>query len=314
MPEAWQTLESAWDMNKARRGGPDFERWRGDRVLTPSQLLKYGKIADQEDRDNIRGWIFSITLLVLGHFLGSNWVKRHLFSEGPLKPPSFHVDPKGQFKAGWEGHLLAEMLFNLQHEQGFDGVRKRLLEGNVEATIGELEAARFLQMHGETFRFVESSGRKGMDYDLEILRPASVIRAEVKTKLEADGVTVEGVYRSLNKARGQLPEDETSLIFVRTGGSFDDEQLLSSMKSFHIASERLLRQSSRIIGTVLLTQKYYYSPDGPSGSFLLSKVVPREGSWFQVIPLSDEEARRNWKYLSVFLGRTLWNADGPAAE
>ena len=160
LQQSWETLEVAWESLREKCNLPEFERWPAASSLSPAQLDEYGRLAERNDQEKVRGWMFDITLSILRHFLGENWVKKYLFTSGPLKPP---FDSRRSIRAvsnRMGGFLLAEMLFNLQHEEGFEDVRQRLAEGNIESVISELEAARFLKMNGEKFRFVKPSGQK----------------------------------------------------------------------------------------------------------------------------------------------------------
>lgn len=141
--------------------------------------------------------MFMMPLYVLGHFFGDEWVEQHLFEKGFLKPPSKFVDREKQQQIGLAGYQLAEALFNLQEVEGFACVHSRVLAGELEPCIGELEAAGFLKRRGEQIRFVTPRGSLGHDYDLEIKRDTGAICCEVKIKLEAGTLTRKGLFNSL---------------------------------------------------------------------------------------------------------------------
>jgi hypothetical protein len=280
---------------------PKRERVLAQNRLTEEELREYGEQAVENDQKNGRTWMFDIALSVLLHFLGSNWVEQHLFKDGPLKPPPRGVDPLRQFVIGREGYALAEMLFNLQHETGFEGIRERLIAGNIESVISELEAARFLRMYGETFRFVEPTGKKGFDYDLEVFRPGMTIQCEVKARVETT-MSAHSIYLSLKKARTQLPQNALGIVFVRTPASEADKEILATKAAFDEASKRLFRSSTRIVGTVLLTQKIIFNPRGVSGSFLLFSCNFNSAHGLHMQMLSDIELSKSWQFLSTLLG------------
>ncbi len=146
-------------------------------------------------------WMFMMPLYVLGHFFGDQWLERHLFGKGFLKPPSRFVDREKQQQIGLTGYQLAEALFNLQAVEGFSGIYSRLLGGELEACVGELDAAGFLKRRGERIRFVIPKGSLGNDYDLELQREGRTICCEVKVKLEAETLTEKGCFNSLERAR-----------------------------------------------------------------------------------------------------------------
>ena len=206
-------------------------------------------------------FLFAMPLYVLGHFFGVSWVKQHLYRQGFLKPPLRSVNPEKQQLVGLRGYHLAEMLFNLQHADGFAGVHNRILRGEVEACSGELEAAALAKKHGVKFRFVEPNGKIGDDYDLEIFHEGVTICGEVKTKLEADEIAEKGVFNSLEHARKQLPKGTPGLIFVRVVGTKSDREMQAQFKIAHRAAKRLFGQSRRLIGIVVLTRLYQFAKD-----------------------------------------------------
>ena len=63
---------------------------------------------------------------------------------------------------------FAEMLFNLQHVDGFDDRINQMRTGQIEATFAEFDFARFLYLHDVAFKFVKPSGAKGEGYDCDI--------------------------------------------------------------------------------------------------------------------------------------------------
>ena len=142
-------------------------------------------------------WIFMMPLYVLGHFFGHQWVEQHLYGEGFLKPPSKYVDRQKQQQVGLAGYHLAEALFNLQEVEGFRGVHSRLLAGELEPCVGELDAAGFLKRRREKVRFVTPQGARGYDYDLVLARVDTDICCEVKVKLEAETLTEKGTFNVL---------------------------------------------------------------------------------------------------------------------
>jgi hypothetical protein len=211
-----------------------------------------------------------------------------------------------------QGYKLAEMLFNLQEVDGFPILHSRLLAGEIEAVIGELEAATFLKRRGERFRFIKPTGNLGGNYDLEILRKAGTICCEVKTKLESEVLTVKGVLNSLENARKQLPKDQPGLIFIRIGGSPDRKQLTSSANLVHTAAKRLFGQTSRIVGILLLTREYSYEEDQVIVMWDLWRAMPNPNS---IHPLSLLEPFReasnfksdpgNWNFFIQLRRNTL---------
>ena len=249
-------------------GRPALMSCDGTMFPSPSLTLSHAQLHQCAQYARIRmardgaEWMFMMPLYVLGHYFGDDWVGKHLFAASFLKPPSGKTDRPKQQQVGQHGYQLSENLFNLQNVEGFDGIHSRLLKGEIEPCIGELEAARFLKLRGEQIRFVTPKGKLGEDYDLEILRETGAICCEVKIRLEAEELTEEWAYSRLGDAREQLPKSKPGLTFLRIVGVLTNDELQAKARIIDKAVRRLFGQTKRIIGVVLLTRGYQFSEDG----------------------------------------------------
>jgi hypothetical protein len=255
-------------------------------ALSPSDLHQCAQYARIRMARGGNEWLFMMPLYVLGHFFGDGWVKQNLFEGGFLKPPSKFVDRAKQQHVGLLAYTLAEDLYNLQSIEGFDGIHARILKGGIESCVGELEAAGFLQRRGRRIRFVTPRGKIENDYDLEASGDDGTICCEVKTKLEADELTVAGVFNSLEHARKQLPRTKPGVIFLRVVGSRTHDELQAKAKIVDKAARRLFNQTRRVAGVILLTRMYEFFDD-ESEPVLQSlwRTMPNERSEVPV-PLS----------------------------
>jgi hypothetical protein len=258
-------------------------------------------------------WKFMMPLYVLGHFFGDEWVRRHLFESGFLKPPSAERDRSKHQQVGMHGYQLAEALFNLQGIEGFNGIHYRLLRGEIEPCIGELEAARFLKVRRESFRFVVPQGRRGEDYDLEVRREAGTICCEAKIKLEDEELTEKGVYESLRRARSRnLPSAKPGVIFLRVLGTTTNKELQAKAKVVNGAVQRLFRQATRVVGVVLLTSMYRFSEEDET-MWGLWHTFPNNNSNYPTSLLEGfqnehiEPSRENWTYLIGYHPRFVFD-------
>lgn len=101
---------------------------------------------------------------------------------------------------------IAELLFNLQNVEGIDARLEDLRLGRVESTFAELEAGVFLWRRAVPFRYINSSGTKGADYDAEIpLHKTIKVNCEMKSKTEGTDLGPGAVRNPLQTARKQLP-------------------------------------------------------------------------------------------------------------
>ncbi len=257
-------------------------------------------------------WTFMMSLYVLGHFFGDEWVEKNLFTQSFLKPPSRFTDREKQLQVGLSGYQLAETLFNLQDLDGFQSIHSRLLTGELEPCIGELEAASFLKRHGEKVRFIIPEGLLGENYDLEMSRDAVTICCEVKIKLEAAALTEKGLYNSLEHARKQLPKNKPGLIFLRVVGNKTNSELQAKANLVQPAIRRLFRQTRRIIGVVLLTRMYEHMEDQTT-AWNLWRTIPNLKSDYSMLlldnfPNEDVNVDRKsplWTYLNKYYPRFI---------
>lgn len=156
------------------------------------------------------------------------------------------------FTAGrYQTVRLAELLFNLQTVEGMVDKLEQLRLGNVEATYAELEMGTFLARRGLPFRFVSPSGTKHLDYDVEIrLSSECQVNCEMKCKVEETPVSEGAVLNPLKKARNQLPEGTSGLVFLKVPEAWTRQ----GQKSAQIVSGAIssfLRNTSRIVAVIL---------------------------------------------------------------
>ena len=111
---------------------------------------------------------------------------------------------------------FAEMLFNLQHIDGFDDRIEQMRTGNAKAGAAEFEFGRPLYIHDVDFRYVIPTGQRGSDFDYAITYgDGRVACADAKCRLEDSEIKPQAVRSALEKARSRnLPKDQPRIIFV----------------------------------------------------------------------------------------------------
>jgi hypothetical protein len=162
--------------------------------------------------------LYTLSVEVLIHLVGKEWVQDNVFGLAPID--SFLISnsdiTEDKFKHSDRVVTLAEMLF---HFQGVDGIEKRIADiqsSNVEDTVGELEGARFLYRSGVPFRFVVPTGKRGEDFDVQILGlNGNNINCEMKTKLAETVLSSATVWNTLNVNRDQLPKGRAGVMFMK---------------------------------------------------------------------------------------------------
>ena len=223
--------------------------------LTDRHVLKTIASFSLEIQADNTSRTFYLSLAVVRHFLGANWADDHVQDNG--RP--------GYVRLNWRDHTqaevqtfrivdLAEILFNLQHTAGFDDCIQKMRDGDIEGTYAELDFGRMLYQSSIEFRFVKSSGRKGDDYDIDIImKDGTSVCADAKCKIEATDFSEKSVMNSLRHARSQFPDNRPSIVFVKVPPHWLIDR--TDVKSIltNVANE-FLRGTGRIVSV-----KYYIS-------------------------------------------------------
>jgi hypothetical protein len=127
-------------------------------------------------------------------------------------------------------------------------------DGDIEGTYAELDLGRMLYQSDINFRFVNRSGKKGDDFDIEIVfENGTIVCADAKCKVEATEFSEQTVLNSLRHARTQFPDDRPSIIFVKVPPRWLAEH--SNVKALltKVAND-FLRGTGRVVSV-----KYYVS-------------------------------------------------------
>ena len=198
---------------------------------------------------------FLLSIAIVKYYLGKKWIDQHLAPNGP--PGFLRQDDEDKINSEQQSFKvvdLAELLFNLQCVEGFDGCIERIRQGIVEPTYAELDLGRMLYVSSIDFRFVVPQGKKGNDYDIEIgLSDWPAVCADAKCKIESTGFSAETVKQTLDKARKQFPPDLPSVIFVKVPSQWGELQQHATDVLYNVA-EKFLRGTARVVSV-----KYYTS-------------------------------------------------------
>jgi hypothetical protein len=158
--------------------------------------------------------------IVINRTLGPEWWELHI---APLERPTGYFRPNPSnpdlyYRFQSRVIELAEMILNLQAVEGFDhrldSIRSD--QRGIESGIGELMGGRFFRCLGLMFRFVNASGRKQDDYDIDYVRTDGKFgRCEVKSKLPATELSNATLWETLKSAKSQLPKGQTGVVLLR---------------------------------------------------------------------------------------------------
>jgi hypothetical protein len=207
-----------------------------------------------------RGFLtFAMPVAVICHFLGKQWYLDNIAQDaGHSRPAGFlRLDFTPEFQRRQTSRIndFAEMLFNLQHVEGFNDRIDQMRSASVEATYAEFDLARFLYVHDIAFKFVRPSGVKGKDYDFEVEysdgRKACV---DAKCRLEGSEVRANTIRNSLSMARSNnLPGDRPGIVFVKVPQMWFEQA--DVYRDIRLVIERFLRpeNTQRIVSVVVYT-------------------------------------------------------------
>ena len=212
-------------------------------------------VSNPEARDDPWARPYTLSLAVIRYFLGENWLTEHtepgVGVRGFLRPDIEADNHQVQF---FKSIDLAELLFNLQHIEGFDGCLARLRGGDIEPTLAELDAARMLYINDHMFWFIEPQGKQGDDFDFRVILPGlRVANIEAKCNIETPTVNLKSIENALNKARRQLPSKQPGIVFLKLPPSWIDTPNFAPQAA-QIATN-VMRNSSRVVSV-----KYYVAP------------------------------------------------------
>jgi hypothetical protein len=167
---------------------------------------------------------------IVCRYFGKQWYLDNIVQDAKHSRPTGFL--RLEFTPEFEGkrkysRLLdsAEMLFNLQYVEGFDGRVDQMRSGQIEPTFAEFDFARFLFVHDIAFKFVTPSGVKGKNYDFRIeYSDGREACADAKCRLESTEVRADTITDSLNRARGvNLPPDKPGIVFVKVPQTWFDQ-------------------------------------------------------------------------------------------
>jgi hypothetical protein len=230
---------------------------------------------------------FYLSLAVVKYFFGPEWCDEHLQDNGQSGYLTLRWrDQTDAEKQSFRIVDLAELLFNLQHVEGFDDCIQRMREGDIEGTYAELDFGRMLYTGSVDFRFVTPSGKKGDDFDIEIvLKDGIVVCADAKCKVEATEYSENSVRNSLNDARKQFPNDRPSIVFVKIPSSWFDQPNIK-YELTRIANE-FLRGTGRVVSVKYYVEEIYWESGAIAHTLSFQEID-------NIYPINRFDPSRSW--------------------
>jgi hypothetical protein len=150
--------------------------------------------------------------------MGVEWLKKH-FDPDLKKHSIFKIsfgNSEEEAARNYRVIDLAELMINLKDIEGVQECLSRMREAeNPEAALAELHIAKMLYINHWPIRFVKPLGKRGNDYDLEIICHNKTRCGDTKCKIESTDLSSETITRTLKNGRTQLPRDGPGVFFVK---------------------------------------------------------------------------------------------------
>lgn len=126
--------------------------------------------------------------------------------------------------------------------------------GDIEATLAELDLGRMLFIHGVAFKYVIPIMQKGYDYDILVRLPNGMFAcADAKCKIEGQQLSASSVENTLKRSRKQFPRDQPAIFFVKYPYTWNDDP--DSLSRLRDVAMKFFRTTKRVVSV-----KYYVQP------------------------------------------------------
>lgn len=200
---------------------------------------------------------------IIAQTLGLDWYQRNC-ATGSHRPAPFNQNLAEDVLA-LEYHLnvvrLGHMLFLLRHSPGFDHLVAELSGRDFEPVFFELHAAALLVQNGYTIKFIERTGIKGEDYDLEAEVDGTSVAVEVKARRRGPIHTCSALKNALKKAKDQLAREKPGVICVAISSEYKAKE-----KGHHAEGkikktiEVFLNSTKRVNGVLVFWHRWLGDP------------------------------------------------------
>ena len=250
---------------------------------------------------------------VLDYFLGKPWLDTHVLFEcthpgyAAMKPVMVD-DQYGVDKAHTQRALeLAETLFNLQETPGLDYVIDRIMSGQIESAVAELDFGMFMRIQGTQFSYRGETGVKGQDYDVDLVYPdGTPAGCDIKCKLDGSAFSKNGLLNALKAAKTQIPEDLPGVAFVKIPQEWVNRETgeIGAGDAVHRALEEFFRNTNRMVLVAIYCKLTTEVATGTQINHVCRQwenaatKFPRDGSWDLFDPGRQVPG---WANLSVVL-------------
>jgi hypothetical protein len=220
------------------------------------------------------------SLEIAKHHLGSAWLEREFIGGTRSRRAGlgFEDDPD------WIGPIPLMRLFSLASElqeansiPGFAAFVRGLRARSLVDATAEMWAVRHCREAGQGVRFVDPHGTLGRSPDAITVLSGMDVPVEVKARAELPVAAYDRrkILSTLGSARGQLPQEGPSLIYLRISPPWSEHE--ETLLSIGQACSAFLRNSRRVNAVVLMLERRLAHPDGGGMAFKIATItVPNE--------------------------------------
>jgi len=161
---------------------------------------------------------FTLCFDIIRESMGVDWLRKH-FDPDQKETGVFKISygtTEEEATRNYRVIDLAECLINLKDVEGIQECLSRMREAeNPEASYAELHIAKMLYINRWPFRIVKPRGKRGDDYDLEIICHNQTRCGDTKCKLETTELSSATIEKTLKNSRDQLPPEGPGVFFLK---------------------------------------------------------------------------------------------------
>jgi hypothetical protein len=250
-----------------------------------------GRILAGREVGDAEGHILGVSAELIRFFMGSEWTNANVWPFDAAKYPEA-ADGRRYLRSAaecsaddrfrWQQRTanLATLVYNIQHIPGIKDRLSLMKNCDLESAVGELEVAAAMSNPSCSFRFMErikkigggyENKTLGNDYEAEVSTPSGrVVCCEIKTKSEGTRLTEKTVKDTCSWARRQMPKGRPGIIFLRIPEEW--VEIPGAKQTIIRGINQVMRQSKRLVATVILYEVWEYIGSGRGGHFLFTSV------------------------------------------
>lgn len=158
---------------------------------------------------------------IIRYVMGAEWLQKHFDpqqkEDGVFKVSFGRTDE--EIAKNFRLVDFCECLINLRFVEGVHECIARLKEAKdtdaAEAGYAELHIAKMLYVNEWPFRIIKPRGKRGDDYDLEIICHNQTRCGDTKCKLKSTGLSSATIKNQLKNSRDQLPPNGPGVFFIK---------------------------------------------------------------------------------------------------